>query len=41
MKLTAKEAAEKRRIDRKWMAGKATRKEILRSLDLLRKRQAS
>jgi hypothetical protein len=39
--LTAKEKAEKRRIDRKVYAGKATRKEILRGLDLLRKSRAA
>jgi hypothetical protein len=31
------EKAEKRRIDRKVFSGKATRKEVLRGLDLLRK----
>ncbi len=36
--LTKKEAAEKRRIDRKAFAGKATTKEILRGLELKRKR---
>lgn len=35
--LTTKEKAEKRRIDRKVASGKATRKEVLRGMDLLRK----
>ena len=35
--LTSKEQAEKSRIDRKVAAGKATRKEVLRGIDLLRK----
>lgn len=35
------ERAEKRRIDRKVYAGKATRKQILRGLDLLRKSRAA
>ena len=38
--LTTKEKAEKRRIDRKVYAGKASRKEILRGIALLRKSQA-
>jgi hypothetical protein len=41
MTLTKKEAAEKRKIDRKVLAGKATRKEILRGLDLLKKEDKS
>jgi hypothetical protein len=36
--LTDKEIAEKRRIDRKVAAGTATRKEVLRGLQLQRKR---
>jgi hypothetical protein len=35
--LTKKEADEKRRLDRKIFGGKATRKEVLRALDLKRK----
>lgn len=38
--LTAKKKAEKRRIDRKVFTGKATRKQVLRGLDLLRKSRA-
>jgi len=37
MKLTKKETAEKRRIDRRVMTGKATRTEIHRGLELLTK----
>jgi hypothetical protein len=39
--ITAKEKAEKRRIDRKVATGKATRKQMLRGLDLLRKSRSS
>jgi hypothetical protein len=39
--LSAKEKAEKRRIDRKVATGKATRKDVLRGLTLLRKSRAS
>ena len=36
MTLTKKETVEKRKIDRKVLAGKVTRKEILRGLELLK-----
>jgi len=36
--LTAKEVAEKRRIDRKVFSGNATRKDILRGLELKNRR---
>ena len=39
--LTKKEATEKRRIDRKVLSGKATRKEILRGLELKHKRDSN
>ena len=35
--LTAKESAEKRRIDRLAMMNKATRSQLIRGIDLLRK----
>lgn len=38
--LTSKERAEKARIDRKVATGKATRKQVLRGLDLIRKARA-
>ncbi len=37
MTLTKKETAEKKRIDHRAFVGKATRKELLRGMDLLRK----
>lgn len=41
MQLNRQETAEKRRIDRKVFSGKkVSRKELLRGLDLLRKKQA-
>ncbi len=39
--LTKKEAAEKRRIDRKVLSRTATRKEVLRGMDLLQKARIS
>jgi hypothetical protein len=39
--LTKKETAEKKRIDKKVFAGKATSKDVLRGLELKRKRDAA